>query len=192
MNVGSLAGFGWRGALILDSYGVEAWGCREETDLPGKNSICVPWSLGITTSFIWCWFVWIRFWGPCAGPCGVILKLCVCVCMFPQDMFPLTQHKSTENFLNTSCHTAPCLYITWFFPQLSHSSSLVNIHFPQKDLLLKNGPSSWLPKWKSQTEDLRVVPVCLLWTPDLNLSLSFEILVMEQGGPCIYIYAWMY
>ena len=35
---------------MLDSYGGEACGCREETDLPGKNSVCVPWFLGITTS----------------------------------------------------------------------------------------------------------------------------------------------
>ena len=35
---------------MLGSYGGEACGCREETDLPGKNSVCVLWSLGITAS----------------------------------------------------------------------------------------------------------------------------------------------
>ena len=36
---------------MLDSYGAEAWGYREETDLLGKNSVCVPWFLGVTISF---------------------------------------------------------------------------------------------------------------------------------------------
>jgi len=34
--------------------------------------------------------------------------------------------------------------------------------------------------------------VCLLWTPDLHSSLSLEILVMDQVGLCIYVYAWRY
>ena len=39
------------------------------------------------------------------------------------------------------------------------------------------------PMLKSQTENLGVFPVWLLWTPDLHLSLSVEILVMEQRVP---------
>ena len=39
------------------------------------------------------------------------------------------------------------------------------------------------PMLKSQTENLGVFPVWLLWTADLHLSLSVEILVMEQGVP---------
>ena len=129
----------------------------------------------------------------CVNQLGALVRVHVvwfwsCVYVFPRTCFPLTQHKSTENFLNTSHHAGPWLYITWFFPQLSHSSSLVNIHFPQTEMLLKNGPSSWPPRWKSQTENLGVVPVCLLWTPDLHRSLSWGPSHGSRGSLHLYLY----
>ena len=76
-------------------------GCREETDLPGKNDAFVLGYLEATTSFRCCGFGWIRVGGPCVSPSGVILKFCVCVrCLW--RCFPGTQHESTVNFLNTS------------------------------------------------------------------------------------------
>ena len=45
-----------------------------------------------------------RVWVPCVSPCRVFLKLFVCLC-FLRRCFPLIQHKSTVNFLNTY-HTA--------------------------------------------------------------------------------------
>ena len=78
------------------------WGCREETDDPGKNSVCVLWSLkqlhhldavGLCESgfgaHVWAHVVW--FWN---SVCVFLLRRC----------FPLTEHKSTGNFLNTSHH----------------------------------------------------------------------------------------
>ena len=36
---------------MLDSYGCEDWGSREETDLPEKNNVCVLWYLETATLF---------------------------------------------------------------------------------------------------------------------------------------------
>ena len=143
---GSLADSGWRGALMLDSYRGEGWGCREETDLKERAMSVFngPWEqlhhldsvdlyeAGFETQ-VWAHVVW--FWSS--------------VC-FLRRCFPLTQLKSTRNFLNIY-HHSNWPYITWFFLQLSHSSSLVNMHFPQMEMVLrKNGPSSSSPKRKSE------------------------------------------
>ena len=99
-----IAGSGYRGALMLDYYKGWGLGVQRRDCSQGKSNVCVLWSLETTTSFRGCGFVWIRFGGPYVGPCGVILKLYVCVWFFRRH-FPLTQHKSTVNFLNTShCH----------------------------------------------------------------------------------------
>lgn len=106
----------------------------------------------------------------------------LCLCVFPQEVSLLhsTSHLWTFSaLLITSAH---CLYITWFFPQLSHSSCLLNIHFPHvKKVLRTMAPALDPPLLKSQTENLGVFPLWLLWTPDLQLSLSVKILVTEQG-----------
>ena len=101
--------------------GNEGWGCREETDLPGKNNVWVLWSLEITISFKCCGFVWFRVGGSCVSPCGVILKLCVCV--FPQ-MFPsYTAQVSCElskhflSLLHTG-YTLPDSFLNSIIPQV--------------------------------------------------------------------------
>ena len=42
---------------MLDSYGCEDWGSREETDLPEKNNVSVLWYLETATSFRYCGFL---------------------------------------------------------------------------------------------------------------------------------------
>ena len=118
-----------------DAGFLQGWGLRvQKRDWSqGRSNVCIQWSLGTTTSSRFCGFVWSRIWDPSVGSCGVILKLCVC---FLRRCFPLTQLKSTRNFLNTY-HHSNWPYITWFFLQLSHSSSLVNMHFPQMEMVLR-------------------------------------------------------
>ena len=74
-------------------------------------------------------------WGPMCGPmCCYSETLCVC---FLRRYFPLTKHKTAVNCLNTSHHHWTLSIYSWLFPQLSHSSSLVNIHFPQMEMVLR-------------------------------------------------------
>ena len=125
--------------------------------------------------------MWIGVGGPCVGPV-VWFWSSVSVC-FLRRCFPLTQQKSPENFLNTSHHkcTVPIFYL---IPQFSLSSCLVNVHFPHvKKVLRTMAQALDPPMLKSQTDNVGVFPVWLLWTLDLHLSLSIEILVMEQGVP---------
>ena len=135
---------------------------------------CVLQSLK-TTSFR-CWgFVWIRFWGPYVGPCFVILKLCVCV--FPHKMFP--SYTSQVN-CELSKHFLSPLHIDYTLPD-----SFLNLVIPQIWLIFifLNWRWHWGKRSKVrppilniQTENLRVVPVWQLWTPDLHWSLSHAIL----------------
>ena len=122
--------------------GGEGWGCREETDLPGKNNVCVLQSLETTTSFR-CWgFVWIRVWGPYVGPCFVILKLCVCV--FPHKMFP--SYISQVN-CELSKHFSSPLHIDYTLPD-----SFLNLVIPQVWLIfifLK-----WRWHWEKKVQGL--------------------------------------
>ena len=113
----------------------EDWGSREETDLLEKNNVSVLWYLETAISFRYCGFLWIRHGGPCVGPCVVILKLYVCVSSGDTSLLQNTRQLWTVSTLLIT--TGHCLYITWLFPQLSHSSSLVNIHFPQMEMVLR-------------------------------------------------------
>lgn len=45
------SGSGWTVALMLDSYLGSGCRCREEADLPGKNTVFVLWNLGATAAF---------------------------------------------------------------------------------------------------------------------------------------------
>ena len=82
--------------------GVRA-GCSEKRLISQERTMSFLWNLEATTSFRCCGCVWIRFGGSRVSPSGMILELCVCMC-FLRRRFPLTQHKSTVNFLNTSHH----------------------------------------------------------------------------------------
>jgi len=126
---------------------------------------------------VWAHVVW--FWNS------------VCVC-FLRRCFPITQHKSTVNFLNTSNHHSSWLYITWFFPQLSYSSSLVNIHFPQMEMVLRKMAQA-LDLLSGQAK-LRTWgwSHCVCSGPLTCTYHIHGILVMEQGGPCIHVHAWRY
>ena len=115
--------------------GGEDWRSREKTHLLEKNNVCILWYLETATSFRYCGFLWIRHRGPCVGPCVVILKLYVCVSSGDTSLLQNTRQLWTVSTLLIT--TGQCLYITWLFPQLSHSSSLVNIHFPQMEMLLR-------------------------------------------------------
>ena len=172
---------------MLDSYMGWGLGVQRRDWCPGKNNVCVLWSLkqlhhldavGLCESGLGGHVV--GFWG------------CVCV-SFLRRYFPLTQNKSTVKFLNTSHHhsTLAIHYLILFSTQPflkfgEYSFSSVG------DGAEKNGASFWPSKWKSQTEDLGVIPMWLLWTPDLHWSLSLEILVTEQGCPCICVHSWRY
>ena len=166
--------------MLDPSLGV-GWRCIEETDLSGKNNAFIRWYLEATTSFKCCGFVWIGVGGPCVGPV-VWFWSSVSVC-FLRSCFPPTQHKSPENFLNTSHHQCT-VTILYLIPQFSHSLCLVNVHFPQvKKVLRTMAQALDPPVLKRQTDSVGVFPVWLLWTPNLHLSLSVEILVMEHWVP---------
>ena len=125
--------------------------------------------------------MWIGVGGPCVGPV-VSFWSSVSVC-FLSRCFPLTQHRSPENFLNTSHHQCT-VTIVYLIPQFSLSLCLVNVHFPQVKKVLRTMAQALDPRMlKRQTDHVGVFPVWLLWTPILHLSLSIEILVMEQGVP---------
>ena len=101
---------------------------------------------------------------------------------FLRRCFPLTQHKSPENFLDTSPHQCTVTILTWFL-----SSAIPHIWLMFIFLMWRRCWGQW-PKlftllcWKI-IRQLWVFPVWLLWTPNLHLSLSVEILVMEQVVP---------
>ena len=87
----------------------------------------------------------------CGPMCCYSETLCVC---FLRRYFPLTKHKTAVNCLNTSHHHWTLSIYSWLFPQLSHSSSLVNIHFPQMEMVLRKtaqaldplcGQANWEP-----------------------------------------------
>lgn len=120
---------------------------------------------------------------PARGPVWVhVVWFWSCVYVFLQDMFPsYTAQINWELSEHFSSHWPLAIHLPDSFPQLSHSSSLVNIHFSSDGDAAKAGPSSWPPRWKSQTENLGVVPVCLLWTPDLHWSLSWGPSQLDQG-----------
>ena len=108
----------------------------------------------------------------------------LCLCVSSGDVSLLHSKSHLWTFQTLLITTTQCVYITWFFPQLSHSSCLVNIHFPHvKKVLRTMSQAPDAPMLKSQTENLGVFPVWVLWSPDLHLSLSVEILVMDQGVP---------
>ena len=134
--------------------------------------------------------MWIRVGALCVSPYDVILKVCVCV--FPLEIFPpytaqvnceLSKHFSSP--LPTD-YTLPDSFLNSAIPRF------INIHFPQmkmqlrkmaQALVLLSGKAKWEPMG---------LPVFLVCTPHLNWSLILEILVMNQGGPCIYVYTWRY
>ena len=64
------------------------------------------------------------------------LCVCVCVCVCFLRCFPLTQHKSTVSFLNTYCYCTLTIHYR-LFSQFIHSSSLLNIHFLQMEMVLR-------------------------------------------------------
>ena len=168
---------------MLDPY----LGCGREVQrrdyLPGKNNVFVLWYLEATTWFRCCGFVRIGVGGPCVAPV-VWFWSSVSVCVSSGDVSLLHSKSHLWTFQTLLITTIQCLYITWFFPQLSHSSCLVHIHFPHVKKVLRTVAQALDPPMlKSQTENLGVFPVWLPWTPKLHLSLSIEILVMEQGVP---------
>ena len=125
--------------------------------------------------------MWIGVGGPCVGP--VVWFWSSVSVHFLRRCFPLTQHKSRENFLNTSHHQCT-VTILYLIPQFSHSSCLVNVHFPHMKKVLRTMAQALDPPMlKRQTDNVGEFPVWLLWTPAVHLSLSVEILVKEQGVP---------
>ena len=127
------------------------------------------------------WVCVNRRWGPMSGPSGMIVKLCFG--MFPQEMFPSYTAQVTWEFSRQFSSPVHSDY-TYLIPQFSHSSFFINIHFPHvKKVLRAMAQALEPPMLKRQTENVGVFPVWLLWTPNLHLSLSVEILVMEQGVP---------
>ncbi len=77
-----------------------------------------------------------QVWGPMCGPmCCDSEALCMCVSSGDVSLLhSASQLWTVSTLLITTGH---CLYITWLFPQLSHSSSLVNIHCPQMEMVLR-------------------------------------------------------
>ena len=162
--------------------GGEDWRSREKTDLLEKNNVCILWYLETATSFRYWGFLWIRFGGPCVGPCVVILKLYVCV--FPQAMFP---SYTTEVNCELSNHFSSPLDIVYILPD-----SFLNSAIPQVWLIFislkwrwcwEKQPKLLTPYVDKQTGNLWVVPVCLLWTPGLHLLLSHDPQSWSKGVP---------
>ena len=156
------------------------WRCIEETDLSGKNNVFILWYLGATTSFRCCGFVWIGVGGPCVGP--VVWFWSSVSVHFLRRCFPLRQHKSRENFLDTSPHQCTVTILTWFL-----SSAIPHVWLMFIFLTWRRCWGQW-PKlltlhcWKANRQRW-VFPVWLLWTPKLHLSLSVEIPVVVHGVP---------
>ena len=100
--------------------GVRA-GCAEKRLVSRKEQCLCSVFLETTTSFGCCGFGWIRAGGPGVDPCGVIVKLCVCV--FPQETFPsytqvnseLSKHFSSA--LHPGC-TLPDSFLNSAIPQV--------------------------------------------------------------------------
>ena len=79
-------------------------GGADKRRISQKENVCGLWYLDTATSFRCVGL------GPMCEPMQCDSKA-VCVC-FLRRCFPLIQHKSTVNFLNTSYHTVHWLQIT--------------------------------------------------------------------------------
>ena len=130
--------------------------------------------------------------GPMCGPmCCDFEALCMCVSSGDVSLLhSASQLWTVSTLLITTGH---CSHITWLCPQLSHSSSLVNIHCPQMEMVLRKTAQaldllSGQAKMGTYGWSQCVCSGPLPWTYHSTIGSS----VIEQGGPCIYVYAWRY
>ena len=116
----------------------------------------------------------------------------LCVCVSSGDVSLL--HNTSQLWIVSTVliPTGHCLYIIWLFPQLSHSSSLVNIHCPQMEMVLrKTAQALDLLSGQAKLETYGWSQ-CVCSGPLTCTYCSAMVLIHGERGPCIYVHAWRY